>query len=76
MRMHVRDLHDCGEFDRADLLDTYLTALELVWQQNHASPISGIGLPDDLLGKAQKYHLAIPGDKGKKAPIFLDYFSD
>lgn len=74
MRGHIRDLRDSGEVERAELLDLYETAMELVWCQNQDETISGLGLPDELIDKARKYHLAAPSDRGRKSPIFLDYF--
>ena len=63
MRGHVRDLRDNGQAEQADLLEKYETACELIFQQNTFSLISGLGLPDDLVSKARKHHLAMPPEK-------------
>lgn len=74
MRGHIRDLRDGEELEKAELLDLYETAMELVWRQNQDETISGLGLPDELIDRARKYHLAAPNDKGRKSSTFLDYF--
>lgn len=74
MRGHIHDLRDSGETEVAEILDLYETAMELIWQQTLDESISGLGLPDELIDKARKYHLAALNDKGRKSPIFLDYF--
>jgi molybdopterin-biosynthesis enzyme MoeA-like protein len=60
MRGHSRDLRDTQEPEQAELLERYVTALELIWQQNFRGTIVGPGLPEELRRLAQKYHLALP----------------
>jgi len=66
MRGHVRDLRDSGEIDQADLLERYEAAIELIWEQIVIKPTTGTGLPDELVRKAQKYHLALPVEITRK----------
>lgn len=65
MRGHVADLRDSGEEARAELLETYATALDLIWQQGVDQLAYGVGFSARLIKLARKYHLALPGEYSK-----------
>lgn len=66
MRGHVNDLRDSGEEARAELLECYTTALELIWQEGMDQISYGVGMPARLIRLAKKYHLVLPVDYLRK----------
>jgi len=66
MRGHVADLRDAGEETRAELLEGYAAALELIWWQGADQMTYGVGMPANLVRQARKYHLSLPAAYTRK----------